>query len=193
MKKSIIARVSFLLTICIFAIMQFNCYNYLSDDLPIIAAPKLDKRIPVLSITVSTPESEKKREKIAEIYRTYLEETKYFGRVIEGGVRAPYHIDIYTAVVDEYENTWLAVISGLFSIPTATLLPAYYGERRIVRARIFRDDEFLGEKFYSQKHTTLYSLIFMFIWETGIEESAVIENNKEKNIMHNLVQDMTGY
>jgi hypothetical protein len=170
-----------------------NCYNYLSEEIPVVVHPKLDKRIPVLSIQVRTPEGELERERIVELYTKYLVETGYFGRVISGGVRAPYHIDIYTAIVDEYENAWLAFGSGFFSIATAGLLPAFSGERRVLRAKIYREDKLISERAYSQKHTTLYGLVFMFIWERGIEEAAEIGYNKEKNLIHNLVEDLNIY
>lgn len=178
----------------IFFLFTFvNCYNYLSEDVPIVVAPSLNKRIPVLSIHVVSPEGEEEQERISELYVEYLQETGYFGRVISGGVRAPYHIDIYTAVLDEYENAWLGFGSGFFSIATAGLVPAFYGERRLLRARIFKEGQILGERVYTQKHTTLFGVVFLFIWERGIEESAVIGYNKEKNLIHNLIQDLNEY
>lgn len=170
-----------------------NCYNYLSEDSQIVPRPNLNKRIPVLSIQVTGPEGEEETEKITDLYTEYLMDTGYFGRVITGGVRAPYHIDIYTAIVDEYENAWLAFGSGFFSLATAGLVPAFYGERRVLRARIFKDGNLQGERLYSQKHVTLFGVVFMFIWERGIEESSMIEYNKEKNLIHNLVQDLNDY
>lgn len=170
-----------------------QCYNYLSDEVPIIVEPKLNKRIPVLSIQVMSAEGKRAEEKITDLYVKYLEETGYFGRVISGGVRAPYHIDIYTAVIDEYEHAFLTVISSIFSLGTAGLLPAISGERRILRAKIYREEELIAERVFSQKHVTLYSLIFIFIWERGIEESEKIQFNKEKNLIHNLVESLNDY
>jgi hypothetical protein len=147
----------------------------------------------VVSIQVRTSEGESEKERITEIYTKYLEESGYFGRVISGGVRAPYHIDIYTAILDEYENAWLGFTSSFFSIATASLVPAFYGERRVLRAKIYKDELLVGERLYSQKHVTLFGVIFLFIWEDGIEESYEIEYNKEKNIIHNLIQDLEDF
>jgi hypothetical protein len=127
------------------------------------------------------------------LYHKYLEETGNFGRVESEGIVAPIHLEIYTSIMDEYENSWYAFTSTLFSVGTAGVLPAFYGQRRMLRAKIYRDNIFITEKLYSQKHVTLYSIIFIFIWEMGIEDSSVIEFNKEKNIMHNLVQDLNDY
>lgn len=178
----------------VFGLLFFsNCYNYLTDDIPIVVRPILGKRIPVASIQVKTSEGETEKERITEIYTRYLEESGYFGRVISGGVRAPYHIEIYTAILDEYENAWLGFTSSFFSIATATLVPAFYGERRVLKAKIFKNDVLVGERQYSQKHVTLFGVIFLFIWEKGIEESYEIEYNKEKNIIHNLIQDLEDF
>lgn len=178
------------LIIAVAFLQFFSCYNYLSDDIPIITKPNLDKRIPFLSIQVNSPEGEEERQRISDLYVKYLEETGYFGRVVGNGVKAPLHFEIFTSVMDEYENAWYSFTSSLFSLGTAGLLPAFYGERRIMRVKIFRDNLFITEKYYTQKHVTLYSLIFVFIWELGIEESEIIEYNKEKNLIHNLVQDL---
>lgn len=181
----------------IFLIVWFfpliSCYNYLSEEVPIVAKPILKQTIPLISIRVSTPEGEKEKKRITQLYHKYLEDTGYFGRVESDGVVAPIHLEIYTSIMDEYENSWYAFTSTLFSVGTVGLLPAFYGERRMLRAKIYRDNVFITEKLYSQKHVTLYGLIFIFIWEMGIEDSRVIENNKEKNIMHNLVQDLNDY
>lgn len=170
-----------------------NCYNYLTDDIPIVVKPILDKRIPVLSLHVTTSEGEEEQERITEIYTKYLEETGYFGRVISGGVRAPYHLEIYTAVQDEYENAWFGFASTFFTVATAGVVPAFYGERRVLRTKIYKEGAMVGEKYYTQKHMTLFGLVFLFIWERGIEESAEIEFNKEKNLIHNLVQDLSDF
>ncbi len=170
-----------------------SCYNYLSEEVPIVVKPTLKQTIPLISIRVTTPEGEKERKRITELYHKYLEETGNFGRVESDGIVAPIHLEIYTSVMDEYENSWYAITSTLFSLGTAGILPAFYGERRMVRAKIYRDNIFITEKLYSQKHVTLYSFIFIFIWEMGIEDSRIIEYNKEKNIMHNLVQDLNDY
>lgn len=173
-----------------FFLPLLSCYNYLSDDIPIISKPVMDKRFPFLSIQVQSAEGEAERQRISDLYVKYLEETGHFGRVLGNGVRAPLHFEIFTSVMDEYENAWYSFTSSLFSIGTLGLLPAFYGERRIMRVKIFKDNLFLTEKIYTQKHVTLYSIIFVFIWELGIEESKIIEYNKEKNLIHNLVQDL---
>ncbi len=179
--------------ILLLTILIFGCYNYLSDEIPVVVNPYLNKKIPILSIQVRSSEGRKEEDRITELYKQYLQETGHFGRVISGGVRAPYHIDIYTAVVDEYENFFLTFASSFFSLATAGILPAFSGQKRVLRARIYKEGNFLGERVYFQKHTTLYSLIFIFIWERGIEESAKIGYNKEKNLIHNLVEDLNEF
>jgi hypothetical protein len=167
-----------------------NCYNYLSDDIPIVLEPKISKRIPVVSLSVRTSEGERERERIAAVYTRYLEESGYFGRVLGEGIRAPLHLEIYTAIMDEYENAWTATISTVFCLGTAGLLPAMYGERRILRLKVYKESDLIADRIYTQKHTTLFGLVFLLIWERGIEEKAEIEFNKERNLIHNVIQDL---
>lgn len=170
-----------------------NCYNYLSEDIPIITRPELKQRIPLLSVRVLSPEPEAVRKKMTAYYVKYITDSGYFGRVIAEDLRSPYHIDIYTAEVNEYEHFWTGSISTLFMIATAGLLPSVYSEERILICDFYVGDKFMGRERYRQKHTTLFGVPFFLIWETGIKEAKVIEFNKEKNMIHNMLQDYNRY
>ncbi|WP_208730417.1 hypothetical protein [Leptospira levettii] len=170
-----------------------SCYNYMSEDVPIVTRPDFKQQIPLLSIKVSTPENNKNKREITALYTKYLSETGYFGRVLSDGVRANHHIDIYTSEVNEYEHFWVSSISTIFMIGTAGLLPSIYSKERVLHADFYLNDKLIGREKYRQKHSTLFGIPFMFIWETGIKEAKTIQYNKEKNLIHNVVQDYNRY
>lgn len=170
-----------------------NCYNYLSEDIPIITRPELKQRIPLLSVRVLSPETEAVKKKMTAYYVKYIADSGYFGRVISEDLRSPYHIDIYTAEVNEYEHFWAGSISTLFMLGTAGLLPSIYSEERVLVCDFFVGDKYMGRERYRQKHTTLFGIPFFLIWESGIKEAKVIEFNKEKNMINNMLQDYNRY
>ncbi|MBM9590239.1 hypothetical protein JWG41_07270 [Leptospira sp. 201903075] len=171
----------------------FSCYNYISEDVPIIARPDFKQQIAILTIKVSTPENDKTKREITAIYTKYLMETGYFGRVLSDGVRANHHIDLYTSEVNEYEHFWISSISTLFMLGTAGLLPSIYSKERVLHADFYLNDKLVGREKYRQKHSTLFGIPFVFIWEAGIKEAKTIHFNKEKNLIHNVVQDYNRY
>ncbi|WP_208652332.1 hypothetical protein [Leptospira kemamanensis] len=170
-----------------------SCYNYMSEDVPIIARPTLKQQIPLLTIQVITPENNRNKREITAIYTKYLTETGYFERVLSDGVRANHHIDLYTSEVNEYEHFWVSSISTIFMIGTAGLLPSIYSKERVLQADFYLNDKLIGREKYRQKHSTLFGVPFMFIWESGIKEAKTIQYNKEKNLIHNVVNDYNRY
>jgi hypothetical protein len=173
----------------LFALTLSHCYNYLSEDIPILTRPVLNQRISLLTVKVNSGESEQAVKEITGLYIKYLSETGYFGRVISEGIRSSHHIDIYTSQVNEYENFWISSISTLFMVGTLGILPSIYSKERVLQADFYVNDKFVGREKYRQKHTTLFGVPFMFIWESGIKEARVIEYNKERNMIHNMIQD----
>ncbi|TGN20489.1 hypothetical protein [Leptospira idonii] len=170
-----------------------HCYNYLSEDVPIIVRPELKQRISLLTIKVSSPESERSKKEITALYTKYINDTGYFGRVISEGIRSPHHIDIYTSEVNEYEHFWISSLSTLFMIGTVGLLPSIYSQERVLHADFYVEDRLVGRERYRQKHSTLFGVPFFFIWESGIKEAKTIEYNKERNMIHNMIQDYNRY
>ncbi|TGN06479.1 hypothetical protein [Leptospira ilyithenensis] len=179
----------FLVNILLFT----NCYNYLSEDVPIIVRPELKQRISLLTIKVTSPESERSKKHITALYTTYINDTGYFGRVINEGIRSSHHIDIYTSEVNEYEHFWVSSISSLFMILTAGILPSIYSQERVLHADFYVEEKLVGREKYRQKHSTLFGVPFFFIWESGIEEAKIIQYNKERNMINNMIQDYNRY
>ncbi len=173
--------------------LSSNCYNYLSEDVPIISRPILNQRLPLLTLKVSTPESDRSLKEITKLYVKYVTDTGYFGRVIADGIVSPYHIDIYTSEVNEYEHFWISSISTLFMLGTLGLLPSIYSQERVLNADFYVNGKLVGREKYRQKHSTLFGVPFFLIWETGIKEAKVIEYNKERNMIHNMIQDYNRY
>lgn len=166
-----------------------SCYNYMSEDVPIVVSPSLKQTLPLISIKVITPETDHTKKEITAIYERYLMDTGAFGRVLSEGIRANHHIDIYTSEVNEYEHFWTATVSSIFLIGTAGLLPSIYTKERVLHADFYIDDKLVGKEKYRQKHSTLFGLPFLFIWESGIKEAKTIQYNKERNLINNLVKD----
>jgi len=158
-----------------------------------VTKPELKRRIPLLSIKITTPESEKSLRKIEELYLRYLTETGQFGRVISDEIRSPYHMEIFTSEIHEYEYFWTGAISTVFMIATAGLLPSHYTEDRLITVDFYVSDKFVGRENYRQRHTTMFGLPFLVIWERGIKEARDIEFNKERNMINNLVKDYNRY
>ncbi|MCU0823521.1 MAG: hypothetical protein MUF77_02630 [Leptospira sp.] len=169
--------------------LLISCYNYMSEEVPIVSRPTLKQTLPLLSIKVNTPESDQSKKEITAIYERYLLDTGYFGRIISDGIRANHHIEIYTSEVNEYEHFWISSISTVFMVTTVGLLPSIYTKERVLYADFYINDKHVGREKYRQKHSTLFGLPFLFIWETGIKDAKVIQYNKERNLIHNLVQD----
>lgn len=165
----------------------------MSEDIPTIQKPILRNRLPLLSIQVVSPERDSTKKKVTELYTKYLTESGYFDRVVAEGIRTPYHIDLYTSEVNEYEHFWVSSISTLFMIGTVGLLPSIYSKERVLVADIYINERWVGRERYKQKHTTLFGIPFLFIWEKGILESKTIAMDKEKNMIHNLIQDLNRY
>ncbi|TGL56325.1 hypothetical protein EHQ58_16995 [Leptospira ognonensis] len=170
-----------------------HCYNYLSEDVPIISRPVMNQRIALLTLKVSSPESERSLNDITKLYVKYITDTGYFGRVITDGIRSSHHIDLYTSEINEYEHFWMSSISTLFMIGTLGLLPSIYSQERILHADFYVNEKLVGRERYRQKHSTLFGVPFFLIWETGIKEAKVIEYNKERNMINNMIQDYNRY
>jgi len=183
-------RFSFLFAIIL---LVTNCYNYLSEDIPIVPRPELKQRISLLTIKVTSPESERSKRQITALYTKYINDTGYFGRVISDGIRSSHHIDIYTSEVNEYEHFWVSSISSLFMVLTVGILPSVYSEERVLNADFYVEEKLVGREKYKQKHSTLFGVPFFFIWESGIEEAKTIEYNKERNMINNMIQDYNRY
>jgi len=176
-----------LLAFCISTLT--NCYNYLSEDVPIISRPILNQRIPLLTIKVSSPESDRSTLDITRLYVSYIQDTGYFGKVVSEGIKSSHHIEIYTSEINEYEHFWMSSISTLFMIGTLGLLPSIYSQERVLHADFYVNDKLVGKEKYRQKHSTLFGVPFFLIWESGIKEAKVIEYNKERNMIYNMIQD----
>jgi len=153
----------------------------------------MNQRIALLTIRITSPESERSISEITKLYSRYIMDTGYFGRVITDGIRSAHHIEIYTSEINEYEHFWISSISTLFMLGTLGLLPSIYSQERIIHADFYMNDKLVGRERYKQKHTTLFGVPFFLIWETGIKEAKVIEYNKERNMIHNMIQDYNHY
>ncbi|GBF51135.1 lipoprotein [Leptospira ryugenii] len=174
----------------IFILFGFNqCHNYLSEDVPIVTKPFLNQRLALLTIKVTSPESPKQTNELSQLYAKYLMDTGFFGRVLSDGIRSANHIDIYTAEVNEYEHFWISSISSLFMVSTLGLLPSIFSKERVLIAEFYVNDRMVGRERYRQKHSTLVGIPFLLIWETGIKEAKLIEYNKERNLINNMIQD----
>ena len=170
-----------------------NCYNYLSEDVPIVTRPFLNQRLALLTVKVISPESAHSTNQLTALYSKYISDTGYFGKVITDGIRSAHHIDIYTSEVNEYEHFWISSISTLFMLGTLGLLPSMYSQERVLHAEFYINDKLVGRERYRQKHTTLFGVPFFLIWETGIKEAKLIEYNKERNMINNMIQDYNRY